>query len=102
MRLYDVDQGQLARALQSIEYGRYGLRRGVERGKLTGEQADAALGQVSQMLGLDVRKDLLGALGDQWVLYADPAIGGYGFAGTVLVNRMADAAKAEQSAEKMR
>src|SRR5437763_14501367 len=47
VRLYDVDQTQLERALHSIEHGRYGLRRGVERGKLSGEQADAALARVA-------------------------------------------------------
>ena len=62
-----------------------------------GAQVDAALAQASQMLGMDIQKDLFGALGDEWVGYADPNTGGYGFAGTVLVNRLADPAKAEQS-----
>jgi prepilin-type processing-associated H-X9-DG protein len=66
-----------------------------------GDQVDAVLGQISQMLGMDVQKDLLGSLGDEWVGYSDPNTGGYGFGGTVLVNRLADAAKAEQSFSKL-
>ena len=66
-----------------------------------GDQVDAVLGQISQMLGMDVQKDLLGSLGDEWVGYMDPSTGGYGFGGAVLVNRLADAAKAEQSFSKL-
>jgi prepilin-type processing-associated H-X9-DG protein len=62
-----------------------------------GQQVDAIFGQLAQVLGMDVQKDLLGALGDQWVVYTDPNTGGYGFVGTVIVNKLADAARAEQS-----
>jgi prepilin-type processing-associated H-X9-DG protein len=61
------------------------------------QQMDQGLQQVSQMLGMDVEKDLLGSLGDQWVCYTDPNTGGFGVAGSVIVNRLADPAKAEQS-----
>ena len=40
---YDVDAGALATGREHVTTGRYGLERGVERGKLTREQADAAL-----------------------------------------------------------
>jgi 3-hydroxyacyl-CoA dehydrogenase len=53
VRLYDVDKGQLGRALERIEHGRFGLRRGVERGKLTAEQADEALARLSVTTGLE-------------------------------------------------
>jgi 3-hydroxybutyryl-CoA dehydrogenase len=44
---YDVDAGALETAREHVTTGRYGLERGVERGKLTREQADAALGRLS-------------------------------------------------------
>jgi 3-hydroxybutyryl-CoA dehydrogenase len=44
---YDVDPGALATAHQHVTAGRYGLERGVERGKVTREQADAALARLS-------------------------------------------------------
>jgi 3-hydroxyacyl-CoA dehydrogenase len=39
---YDVDADALARGLEHVTTGRYGFERGVERGKLTREDADAA------------------------------------------------------------
>lgn len=62
-----------------------------------GQTVDGVMKQASQMLGMDIEKDLLGTLGEEWVLYTDPATGGSGLVGTVLVNRLADPAKAEQS-----
>jgi 3-hydroxyacyl-CoA dehydrogenase len=40
---YDVDAGALDAGREHVTTGRYGLERGVERGKVTREQADAAL-----------------------------------------------------------
>src|SRR3979411_2088322 len=40
---YDVDAGALDTGREHVTTGRYGLERGVERGKLTREAADAAL-----------------------------------------------------------
>jgi 3-hydroxyacyl-CoA dehydrogenase len=40
---YDVDAGALDTGREHVTTGRYGLERGVERGKVTREQADAAL-----------------------------------------------------------
>jgi 3-hydroxyacyl-CoA dehydrogenase len=53
VRLYDVDEGQLRRARESIEHSRFGIRRGVERGKLTVEEAEAALSRLSTTTSLE-------------------------------------------------
>jgi 3-hydroxybutyryl-CoA dehydrogenase len=44
---YDVDAGALDTAREHVTTGRYGLERGVERGKVTREHADAALARLS-------------------------------------------------------
>ncbi len=66
-----------------------------------GQQAEGFLGQLNQMLGFDLRKDFLGAFGEEWVAYTDPNTGGYGLAGSVLVNHLADPARAEQSLSRL-
>jgi 3-hydroxybutyryl-CoA dehydrogenase len=43
---YDIDADALERGRSLVTTGRYGLARGVERGKLTQDQADAALGRL--------------------------------------------------------
>ena len=49
------------------------------------------------MTNLDLQKDVLVPLGDQWVLYSDPNMAGsYSFT-AVLMNRLRDAAKADTS-----
>ena len=53
VRLFDTDAAQLPLALQTIEHGRFGLRRAVDRGKLTPAEADAALGRVTPATSLD-------------------------------------------------
>jgi 3-hydroxyacyl-CoA dehydrogenase len=53
VRMYDVEEAQLGRALERIEHSRFGLRRGVERGKLTVEQAEAALARISTTTSLE-------------------------------------------------
>jgi len=62
---------------------------------------DQGLDQASAILGFDVRKDFLGALGDEWAYYIDPMTGGRGAMGFVIVNRLRDAKKAEQSLAKI-
>jgi 3-hydroxyacyl-CoA dehydrogenase len=47
VRLHDVDAGQLDTARERIEHDRFGLRMAVERGKLTADQAAAALGRIT-------------------------------------------------------
>ena len=44
---YDVDAEALARGEEHVTTGRYGFERGVERGKLTREEADAARARLS-------------------------------------------------------
>ncbi|MCC7352097.1 MAG: DUF1559 domain-containing protein [Phycisphaerales bacterium] len=55
------------------------------------------LGLATMTLGLNVETDLLAAFGDEWLLYDTPEVAGGGIIGTVLVNRLADEAKAERS-----
>ncbi len=57
-------------------------------------QARAGLEQASLMAGFDIERGLIHALGSQWVLYSDPGASGIG-GGLVLVNRLADAERAE-------
>ena len=44
---YDLDAGALERALEHVTTGRYGFERGVERGKMTRADADAALARLT-------------------------------------------------------
>jgi 3-hydroxybutyryl-CoA dehydrogenase len=44
---FDIDTGALAKGREHVTTGRYGLDRGVERGKLTREEADAALSRLT-------------------------------------------------------
>jgi prepilin-type processing-associated H-X9-DG protein len=67
-----------------------------------GDRVDSVLGLMSGMLGVDVRQDLLGSLGDEWAYYADPMVGGRGAMGFVFVNRLKDEAKAIQALGKLR
>src|SRR5262249_38736484 len=46
VRLHDVRGEALAKALERIEHGRYGLRRGVELGKVAAEEVPAVLGRI--------------------------------------------------------
>lgn len=53
VRCFDVNVEQLARARDRVESGRYGLRRGVERGKVTEAAAEAALARMTFTSSLD-------------------------------------------------
>ena len=44
---YDLDAGALERALEHVTTGRYGFERGVERGKMSRVDADAALARLA-------------------------------------------------------
>jgi len=50
---YDIDADALAKGREHVTTGRYGLDRGVERGKLTREQADAALERLTFSASFD-------------------------------------------------
>jgi prepilin-type processing-associated H-X9-DG protein len=56
-----------------------------------------ALDQFRTMTGLDLEKDVLAPLGDQWAVYTDPTVAGAYSFGATLVNKLKDPAKAEQS-----
>jgi hypothetical protein len=62
-----------------------------------GEQVDEVMSQINQTAGLDIRKDFLAVLGDEWCTYSDRSIAGSGLLGTVVVNRLRDAAVADKS-----
>jgi len=75
-----------------------GVRNGINAADpRNGEQFDDAVANVSGLLGVDVRNDLLAPIGDTWTYYVDPATGGSGVLGGVLINQLRDPAKAEQS-----
>jgi hypothetical protein len=63
------------------------------------EQIDEALAQAGGMFGIDVRQDVLAALGDQWQLVSAPSLGGYG-TGTVLSVSLEDSQKFAAAVEK--
>ncbi len=52
IRLFDADPAQLPRAMQAIEHGRFGLRRGVERNRLAAAEAEAALARITPVTSL--------------------------------------------------
>lgn len=67
----------------------------------TGDQIDDALAKINQAAGLDIRKDFLAVLGDEWACYTDRTIAGPGFLGTVVVNRLRDAGAAEKALDQL-
>lgn len=69
VRCFDVQPEQLTRARQLVTGGRHGLRRGVERGKLSEADAEAAL---ARMTFTDSLRDAVAAAG--LVLEAVPEI----------------------------
>ncbi len=54
---HDVDQAALDRAAENVRTGRYGVLGSVERGKLTAEDADAALGRLRFVTDRDAAID---------------------------------------------
>ena len=59
-----------------------------------GRQFDGFLGQLDQIYGGSVQRELLAPLGKSWVVYTSPTVGGNGLLGLVAVNKLADPAKA--------
>src|SRR5262249_28345265 len=53
------------------------------------------LDQFRTMTGLDLQKDVLAPVGDQWAIYTDPTVAGASMFGATLVNKLKDPAKAE-------
>lgn len=65
------------------------------------QQLDQTLANISQQLGLDIERDLIGAMGNEWASYMSPTVGGNNFLGAVGINRLRDPAKAEQALGKL-
>jgi hypothetical protein len=59
-------------------------------------EVEGAIAQVNAALGLDLQKDLLGSMGDQWLAFNSDETG-HGLLGMVLINPLRDSAKAEQA-----
>ena len=62
---------------------------------------DKGLAEANRRVGLDLQRDVVDALGDEWVYYVDPNTGGRGPAGAVFLNRLKDPAKAEAAFTKL-
>lgn len=62
---------------------------------------DEGLKEASQQIGIDIERDFVGALGNEWVSYTSPTVGGNGLLGFVVVNRLRDPAKAQQTLVKL-
>ena len=54
----DLNEQLIEKARETVTNGRYGLNRGVERGKTTKEDADAALSRLSFTTSLEDLKDV--------------------------------------------
>jgi prepilin-type processing-associated H-X9-DG protein len=65
------------------------------------DQFDQFLKSITQQSGVDIEKDLIGSLGDEWAYFTDPTIGGSGLAGLTVVNRLKDPERFEQSLAKI-
>ena len=61
------------------------------------DMLDKGLGIATLSIGKNVETDLLQSLGNQWLLYTAPQIGGTSALGGVLVNKLADSLKGRQS-----
>lgn len=59
------------------------------------DEFDRGVTMVNGLAGVDVQKELLDPLGEQWVMYTDRAVGGPGLLGAVIVNKLRDPAKFE-------
>ena len=55
-----------------------------------GASLDKGIASLNDAAGFDVRQDLVGALGDTWLFYAEPGFGGTFGTGVVMVNQPRD------------
>ena len=62
-----------------------------------GDIIDKAIGGATMAIGKNLQDDLLASLGDQWAAYTSPEVGGTGAIGVVVVNKLANPAKAKQA-----
>lgn len=65
------------------------------------DQFDQVLDKITRQSGVDIEKDLIGSLGDQWAYFTDPTIGGSGLASLTVVNRLKDPERFERSLSKI-
>ena len=89
-----------AASMTATRFSLDGLVGGIENAVVSiepraGAEIEKFKQDLNKALGFDVRKDMLGSLGDEWLAYADPGTGGFGPVGSVLINRLKDPAKAE-------
>lgn len=66
-----------------------------------GKMVDQGLAGASAMTAVNIQTQLLEPLGDQWVVYGDPNVGGTSMMGFVLVNRLDDAKTVEMALDKL-
>jgi prepilin-type processing-associated H-X9-DG protein len=59
-------------------------------------EMEKGLGAASMAIGRNVQKDILEPLGEHWVSYIAPNVGGNGILGLVVVNQLDDVKKAQQ------
>jgi prepilin-type processing-associated H-X9-DG protein len=66
------------------------------------QEFDKGMKEVNEKLGLDLRQDILGPLGDEWAYYIAPDITGRGPFGMVVINRLKEAEKAQSGLDKLK
>jgi len=66
-----------------------------------GRELDKGLGELKAQSGVDLEKDILATLGDEWAYFSDPVSGGRGVMGLTAVNRLKDPARFEESMVKL-
>ena len=66
-----------------------------------GDQFANFLGQVDQMIGGSLQNDVLAPLGNRWVAYTAPTVGGDGTLGIVVINQLDDPEKAAAGIQKL-
>ncbi len=67
----------------------------------TGAPVDKQLKGIEDEIGISIEKDILGSLGDTWVLASAPSLGGFG-TGTVLSAEVTDEKKLAAALDKLR
>lgn len=65
------------------------------------EEINNAIAAANDMVGIDIEKDLLGSLGDEWMVYTDNTVAGSGMLGMTILNRLRDADKFASSLVKV-
>jgi hypothetical protein len=67
----------------------------------TGRELANAVNAANKAMGINLQKDLVATLGDDWVAYAAPTVGGNGIMGLTVVNTPRDAAKLSAAIDKL-